>query len=601
MKFDYSLIQEIKSRADIVDVISSFINVEKKGRRYVAVCPFHDDHDPSLNIDPEKQTFTCYVCHHSGDVFTFVSEYEKISFLEAVKKVCEIINFDDPRLHEFEVKKVVNEDEQILFNCVNELLKFYRYGLEIDEGEIALNYLKNRNISSEQINKFGFGYALNDGKKAISYLQQKGYSLKNIQDIGIALAKMDNTSDSNAGRLIIPIFNASGQVVAFSARKLVNDDSPKYVNSPETKIFKKGSILYNYHLAKQTARHDGYIYIVEGFMDVLALDAIGITSCVALMGTKLTEQHINLLRMLNCEIRLCLDGDNAGQQAMMSIMTAFDNANLNYRLVMKKEEAKDPDEILKTKGPDELKAYINSLVDPFDFALNYYKNISPLDNIDDRKKVVSHFAPMLLSIKSKFDFDDCVFKLAEATKFNPNTIREYVRSLKNKNTSSITSNVASFDNGIAYDKRKLNKELRRLTLAEKTILEQMINNKDAIVFYEKNIKYFVTEIYRQIANYLIQFIEENENINSSILIDYISSFEPENKCELINEIISLDSTQISNEELPNVLNECQKVIIEEKNKAFEKNNLIKSLDGKDEKEKAKLVKEYIDKTNKLMN
>ena len=168
MKFDYSLIQEIKSRADIVDVISSFINVEKKGRRYVAVCPFHDDHDPSLNIDPEKQTFTCYVCHHSGDVFTFVSEYEKISFLEAVKKVCEIINFDDPRLHEFEVKKVVNEDEQILFNCVNELLKFYRYGLEIDEGEIALNYLKNRNISSEQINKFGFGYALNDGKKAIS-------------------------------------------------------------------------------------------------------------------------------------------------------------------------------------------------------------------------------------------------------------------------------------------------------------------------------------------------------------------------------------------------------------------------------------------------
>lgn len=601
MKFDYSLIQEIKSRADIVDVISSFINVEKKGRRYVAVCPFHDDHDPSLNIDPEKQTFTCYVCHHSGDVFTFVSEYEKISFLEAVKKVCEIINFDDPRLHEFEAKKVVNEDEQILFNCVNELLKFYRYGLETDEGEIASNYLKNRNISIDQINKFCFGYALSDGKKAISYLQQKGYSLKNIQDIGIALAKMDNTSDSNAGRLIVPIFNASGQVVAFSARRLVDDDSPKYVNSPETKIFKKGSILYNYHLAKQTARHDGYIYVVEGFMDVLALDAIGITSCVALMGTKLTEQHINLLRMLNCEIRLCLDGDNAGQQAMMSIMAAFDNANLSYRLVLKKEEAKDPDEILKTKGSEELKSYINSLVDPFDFALNYYKNISPLDNIDDRKKVVSHFAPMLLSIKSKFDFDDCIFKLAEATKFNPNTIREYIKSIKSKKDDSLSSNIKSFDNGIAYDKRKLNKELRRLTLAEKMILEQMINSKDAVVFYEKNIKYFVTEIYRQIANYLIQFVEENENINSSIIIDYISSFEPENKCELINEIISLDSTPISKDDLLNVLNECKKIIVEEKNKTFEKNNLIKSLDGKDEKEKAKLLKEYIDKTNKLMN
>lgn len=598
MKFDHELIQEIKSRADIVDVISSYINVIKKGRRYVAICPFHDDHDPSMNIDPEKQTFTCYVCHHSGDVFTFVSDYEKIPFMEAVKKVCEIINFDDPRLHQNEVKKPVNVDLQILYNCISELQKYYRYGLETEEGNIALKYLSKRKISDEQIEKFGFGYALKDGKKAISYLQQKGFSLKNIEDIGIALARTSGTSDSNAGRLIVPIFNANGQVVAFSARRLVDDDSPKYVNSPETKIFRKGSMLYNYHIAKQTARHDGYIYIVEGFMDVLAFDAIGISSCIALMGTKLTETHIELLRKLNVEIRLCLDGDNAGQQAMMSLMAMFDKANLSYRLVSKPGEAKDPDEILKNSGPDELKLYVNSLVDPFDFALNYYKNISPLDNIEDRKKVVSHFAPMLLSIKSKFDFDDCLYKLAEATRFNPNAIKEYIKSIKENNDSIKTNDeIDSFDTEKIYDKKTLNKELRRLTLAEKTVLEQMMNNKDAILFYEKNIKYFINEIYRQIANYLIQFVDESDTVNPSILMDYISSFEPENKKELLNEIVSMDATPIDKDKLKEVLNECQNIIIEERNKTFEKRNLLKSLDGKSDKEKAKLLKDYINKTN----
>ena len=601
MAFDHDLIQEIKSRADIVDIISSYIQVIKKGRRYLAVCPFHDDHDPSMNIDPIKQTYTCYVCHHSGDVFSFVSDYEKIGFADAVRKVAEIINFDDQRLHKKETIKPVNVDIQVLYNCANELNTFYQYGLETEEGSIALDYLNKRKISKEQIEKFKFGYALKDGKMAISYLKQKGFSLKNIEDIGIALAQANATSDSNAGRLIIPIANANGQIIGFSARRLTNDDnSPKYVNSPETKIFRKGSNLYNYNNAKQTARHDGYIYVVEGFMDVLALDAIGISSCVALMGTKLTEQHINLLRMLNCEIRLCLDSDKPGQEAMMSLTKTLDKSGLNYRLVYKNGEAKDPDEILKTKGDDVLKAYVNSLVDPFEFALNYYKNISPLDSLDDRKKVVSHFAPKLIAAKSDLEFNDLVFKLADATKFNPNAIKEYIKNIKNNDEGEGKSiSFTKFNGEEEMNKQKLNKQLRRLTLAEKTLLSQMMTSKTAVEYYEKNVKYFYTEIYRQIANYLIQFIEDNNEVNPSIIMDYISSFDPENRNELINEIISIDAKPVDQSELNDVLNECGRVIIDERSKNYEKRNLMKSLEGKSDLEKAKLLQEYINKTNKI--
>ena len=344
MIFDHDLLQEIKSRADIVDVISSYINVIKKGRRYAAVCPFHDDHNPSMDINKEKQTYHCYVCNHGGDVFSFVSDYEKISFADAVKRVCEIIGFDDPRLHKNEPIKPVDVNIQKLYDCINELQKFYEYGLTTEEGKIARDYLSKRQLSDEQVKKFSLGYALNDGKLTVSYLQQKGFSLKNIEDIGIALARANGTADSNAGRLIFPIKDHNGQVIGFSARKMTSgDDAAKYINSPDTKLFHKTNVLYNYHIAKQSAKHDGFIYVLEGFMDVFALDTIGITSAVAIMGTKLTENHIAMLRRLNVEIRLCLDGDKPGQEAMMGIMATLDKAGLPYRLVSQPGELRDPD------------------------------------------------------------------------------------------------------------------------------------------------------------------------------------------------------------------------------------------------------------------
>ena len=598
MAIDFDLVKEIKQRADIVDVISFYLpSVQKKGRNFVAVCPFHDDHDPSMQISKEKQTFHCFVCQTGGDVFTFVQKYDKCSFEEAVRKVCEIIGFDDPRLHKQVYQKKIDENLVPVYNCINELQKYYVYALATDEGKVARDYLDGRHISQEQRVKFGLGYAFQDGKMTIEYLKAKGFSLKNIENTGIALAQTSGMSDNNQGRLIFPIKDANGQVCGFSARKIVEDpDAPKYVNSPETVIFTKGNILYNYHQAKQTAKHDGYIYVVEGFMDVFALDTIGITSCVALMSTKLTKQHIDLLKRLGVEIRLCLDGDKPGQSAMMKIMSQLDEAHLPYRLVSKPGEVRDPDEVLKQDGEDALALFVSSLVDPFGFALNYYQNISPLGTIEDKKKVVHHFMPMIASLNDKLIQDDYIYKLAEATGFSSAAIKNNLKDYKNKTSSSddVVTNV-NVEVNTELDLSKISKEVRRLTLAERTMLDMMFISKDAVDFYEKNVKYFYNEVYRTIANFLIDQVKTSGEVNPSSLISEMELSEIKNKDILISEVSAISSRSESQTFNSQVLKDIGQVINDERTRVYERNKMRQALEGKTPTEQARIMQEYFSK------
>lgn len=597
MAIDFDLVKEIKQRADIVDVISYYLSsVQKKGKGYVAVCPFHDDHDPSMQISKDKQSFHCFVCQTGGDVFTFVQKYDKCSFEEAVRKVCDIIGFDDPRLHKQVYQKKVDENLIPVYNCINELQKYYVYALTTEEGKIARDYLEKRKLSNEQANKFGLGYAFGDGKMTIEYLKAKGFSLKNIENVGIAMAQTTNMSDNNQGRLIFPIKDANGQVCGFSARK-INDDpeAPKYVNSPETVIFTKGNILYNYHLAKQTAKHDGYIYVVEGFMDVFALDSIGITSCVALMSTKLTKQHIELLRKLGVEIRICLDGDKPGQSAMMKLMSQLDEARLPYRLVSLPGEIRDPDEILKQDGEEKLLTFVNTLVDPFNFALNYYQNISPLGSIEDKKKVIHHFMPMICSIKDKLVQNDYIYKLSEATGFSTGAIKESLKDFARNNQREETSVFLNSEVKTNLDVTKVSKDLRRLTLAERTILDLMFVSDEAIKFYEEYIKYFYNEVYRSIANIIIEDFKSSGVVDPSLIISELNGIEIKNKDEIISEVSAISFRKDSAKFSKQTLEDCKNVINEERTKIYEKNAMKQACLGKSAEEQAKILTEYLSK------
>ena len=586
MAFDDSLVKDVLKRADIVKVVSAYLPVIRKGKDYLAKCPFHDDTNPSMHISPELQIFKCFVCGTSGNAIGFVIKYEHLSFKEAVKKVAEICDYHDPRLDDIHQTKVVDPKRGPLVKCLHDLTVYYQYALNSPEGKAGLDYFNSRHLDADLRSKFLLGYAFKDGKATIRFLEEKGHSLKTIEDAGLASSTTGTYTDRNAGRVIFPIIDANGDVVGFSARRLGDGPEAKYVNSPATYLFNKSTLLYNFNNAKEKARIAGYIYVLEGFMDVYALYRIGIESCVATMGTALTEEHIRLLRMLNVEIRLCLDGDLPGQKATMKVANELVNAGLNVRIVDNQNSTKDPDEILNQDGPIALNAYLNKLISRVDFILNYYKNTNPLQTSEQKTQLIQEFVPVLLGIRSQLELDSYLNKLADITGYTPEAIRNILKTAKSKPKERDFKEIIRQNN----PERKV---LRRLEFAERELLYQMLQNPEAVAFYEQKIGGFYDETYRIIANYLVEYANEHKDFVPVDLITSLETSELAEKDILINKISELylerNHPDVCNQEL---LDNLQQVIDSEKERIFENDTLEQSLEGKDPKEKARILSDF---------
>ena len=586
MAFDDSLVNDVLKHADIVRVIQSYLPLVRKGKDYLAKCPFHDDTNPSMHVSPEKQIFKCFVCGTSGNAIGFVMKYEHLSFKEALKKVANICGYNDPRLEGINEVKVVDPKRVPLIKCLHDLTVYYQYSLNSPEGKVGLDYFNSRHLDADLRSKFLLGYAFKDGKATCRFLQEKGHSLKTIEDIGIASNVNGVYSDRNQGRAIFPIMDANGEVVGYSARRLGDGPEAKYVNSPETYLFHKSNILYNYHNAKEKAHIVGYVYVLEGFMDVYALYRIGIESCVAIMGTALSTEHIRLLRALNCEIRLCLDGDLPGQKASMEIANNLVKNGLNVRIVDNQNSTKDPDEILNQDGEMALNAYLNKLISRVDFVLNYYKNTNPLQTTEQKTQLIQEFIPILLGIRSQLELDSYINKLANITGFAPESIKNILRTARNKPQET------DFKRKI-LDMHPERKVLRRLFTAERELLYQMLQNPEAVAFYESKIGGFYDETYRLVANYLIDYAKEHKEFVPRDLLASLENSSLEEKDELINQITELyyerNHPNVCNKEL---LENLSMVIEQEKDRIFEKDMLDQSLEGKDPIVKARIVSEH---------
>ena len=586
MAFDDSLVNDVLKHADIVKVVTAYLPVVRKGKDYLAKCPFHDDTNPSMHISPELQIFKCFVCGTSGNAIGFVRKYEHLSFREAVKKVAEICDYHDPRLEDIHEVKVVDPKRAPLIKCLHDLTVYYQYALNSPEGKVGLDYFENRHLDASLRSRFMLGYAFKDGKATCRFLQEKGHSLKTIDDVGIASSNNGVYSDRNAGRVIFPIMDANGEVVGYSARRLGDGPEAKYVNSPETYLFHKSNILYNFHNAKEKARIAGYIYVLEGFMDVFALYRIGIESCVATMGPALTAEHIRLLRSLNVEIRLCLDGDLPGQKATMGIANDLVKNGLKVRIVDNQNSTKDPDEILNQDGAIALNAYLNKLISRVDFILNYYKNTNPLQTTEQKTQLIQEFIPVLLAIRSQLELDSYINKLADITGFAAESIRNILKSARQKpKDSDLKAMIREY-----HPERKV---LRRLEFAERELLYQMLQNPEAVAFYEQNIGGFYDETYRLIANFLVEYASEHKDFVPVDLINSLENSDLPEKETLINKISEIylernHPTDCTNDLLTNL----QQVIDQEKEKIFESDTLEQSLEGKDPKEKARIISEY---------
>lgn len=589
MAFNKSIAEDVLKHADIVQVVSSYLPLIKQGKNYKAVCPFHDDTNPSLVVSPEKQFFKCFVCGTSGTAISFVQKIEKISYGEAIKKVCDIINYHPEGLETIARPKKVDERKESLLKCLHDLSLYYQFALNTPEGKEGLDYFESRKLDAPLRNKYKLGYAYKDGKATINYLQKKGHSIKTIEDTGIAkMISTGNYADMNEGRVVFPICDIDGNVIGFSARRLVNDNTAKYMNTPETYLFHKSSNLYNIHIAKDAAKLRGYIYVCEGFMDVYALSKIGIDAAVAIMGTALTSEHIQILRSLNVEIRLCLDGDLPGQSAMMKISKMFSKAGLNYRIVDNQGSSKDPDEILNDDGREALEEYLNKLISQVDFALNYYLRSNPLKTIDEKKMLIKEFLPILSKINSQIELDTYLRKLEKITGFDV----ESIRSLVMRARLSTADDSVQVTNQMMEDYHPEKKALQKLLTAERELLYQMTQNKAAVTFYEKKSPGFYDDLYRTVANFVIEYASDHEEMSESGLMSLLESSELENKDKVIRDLTALFTEihpQNCSEEL---LNNLLETIEDERKRISEEDVLSQSLEGKSELEKARIISEF---------
>lgn len=588
MKDINDLAQDVLKHADIVQVVSSYLTVTKKGRNFVAVCPFHDDTNPSLSISPERQFFKCFVCGTGGTAISFVQKYEHMPYGQAIRKVAELSNYHPEGLDSFARSKPVDEKKTALVKCLHDLNLYYQFALNTPEGKDGLDYLESRYLDQNLRSKYKLGYAYKDGKATIEFLKKKGYSIKTIEDTGIAKMLSPGVyADMNEGRVTFPICDVDGNVIGFSARRLTSDDTAKYMNSPDTYLFNKKTILYNYHIAKEAAKLKGYIYVCEGFMDVYALARIGIDAAVATMGTALTPEHIALLRSLNVEIRLCLDGDLPGQRAMMKISNDLTKAGLSFRVVDNQGSTKDPDEILNEDGQEALETYINKLLGRMDFALNYYLQSNPLKTVEEKKKLIKEFIPILSKINDQLELDAYLRKLQKITGFDTEDIRKLVMGYRDN------SGQADVIQKSMKDFHPERKALQRLVTAERELLFQMMGNDEAVAFYEDKVGTFYDDVYRVIANYIIAYKEQYGNVDITGIIQSIENSDEEKKDEIMSDVIDImeedfHPKKCNQELLDNLLD----TIEGEKDRISEEDTLHDSLEGKDELEQARIIAEY---------
>ncbi len=546
-KFDYSQLEKIQSQCNIVSVISNYLTLTKKGKNYWGICPFHDDKNPSMSVSEDKQIYRCFSCNHAGNAFTFIRDFEKIPFLQAVKKAAQICNVSVPELDNIYEEKKISKEDAVAYSLLSDLLNYYTYNLRTSEGKKALDYLYNRKLSDDVINHFKIGYAPIDGKKTIDFLRAKGHNVEDMIKFGIAIRSSDGIVDPLRGRLIFPITNKDNKPIAFSGRILENDKNlPKYVNTQETELFHKSDILYNYYQANLHANKEKLVYIVEGFMDVIALYRSGINSCIATMGTALTSNHVKEIKKLIVPIRLLFDSDEAGQNATIRCMELFDGSNIKYQIVKPLKDYKDVDEAINKLGSEGLKNLLNIVYEPMDYRLMNLAKKNDLNNYSGKKEFIKQSVISLSkTIKDKIGIDYYLKKISDITLIELGIIKEEFNRIYRPPVIKINVTPVA----------KKSKQYSAKEQLHIRFIHIMLENINAIIRYQKNeVSLFLSE-YEVIAIHILEYFKNHGKIpKPETLYSVINNQESINLLTEILDFVEKDKSLIDLEALIDEIN-----------------------------------------------
>lgn len=499
-------INAIRKRADLVEIIQRYLPVIKKGKNFSAVCPFHDDHDPSLSIAPDKQIYKCFVCGAGGNVFTFIRDYEKITFAEAVVKVADLVNYP-LSTSVIAQQPTISLEHQRLHALLQEAINYTQYVLRSADATGAKAYLNQRGIDDERIKRFEIG--LNPDKNQTStFLMAKGFTLQECVSANVTRVSENGPSDVFFNRILFPIHDAQGHPVGFTARTLNPNESSKYINSSETPVYVKGKLLYNYHRALSAAKRQKQLILVEGVTDVIAFDRAEITNVVATLGTACTSQQIRLIQQASTRVLLCYDGDNAGQTAAYKIGKLLTTFKLNVEVVLN-TTGLDPDDIAQTRGPFTLKTLIETKTSYPDFVFNYLKSRFDLSNYTQKKEFASLVLRELDGMGDAFDQAALIQRLSEQTGF----ASEQLGLLKEKKTPLITTPIRPSLGADTPTSIRL--------WAEYEILGMMLRSLRAAVEYKDQLGFLNDPMHDQCALLILDYYRKNDKIEVADLINTI--------------------------------------------------------------------------------
>lgn len=552
-------INAIRASANIVSIIGSYIPLTQRGKNYLCVCPFHDDHSPSMSVSEEKQIYKCFSCGATGNVFTFVSEYENVPFIDAVRIVAEKCGMQlSDTTYKSNVSPVFKEEHEIM-----ELTqKIFQNNLRTSAGAEALDYLKKRGLTEEIIKEFGIGLSMDSNDALKTLLSKKKYDVKKLIDIGLVNTVNGKLYDMFSRRITFPLWDKDGNIVGFSARIYRGEKNvSKYMNSRESKIFKKGETLYNYHKAKDAAKREKAIIVVEGFMDAIRISNIGIKNVVALQGTAMTEQQIALLKKLRVKVILCLDNDNAGLLATVNNGEELIKHGVDT-FVIRISGEKDPDEYILANGVEAFRKNVEEPITFFEFKMNYLKQNKNLDNVEDLTVYINDV------LKSLAQSNDEILRELTLNKLG----KDFDLSIDLLKSKLALLSPVEVKKEIEVPRKETIKK-DAYSIGSEKILYFMMNGEQYIREYKSKLGYFDNPLYREIANEIVYFCEANKEITVADFITYVSE-KPDIKnkvMEIVNESIH---DELSIEAMDEYINAVMKIL--NKNEIKRLKNLLKN-------------------------
>ena len=411
MYYSDEVIEEVRAKNDIVDVISGYVRLQKKGSSYFGLCPFHNERSPSFSVSRQKQMYYCFGCGAGGNVFTFLMEYENYSFVEALKYLADRGGVELPE-QEYSKEAKERADTRAVLLEINKLAaRYYYVQLKQEQGAHALSYLKNRELSDDTIQAFGLGYSNKYSNDLYQYLKSKGYQSEILIKAGlVSVDERQGVYDKFWNRVMFPIMDANSRVIGFGGR-VMGDGKPKYLNSPETVIFDKSRNLYGLNRARSSRKP--YFLLCEGYMDVISLHQAGFTNAVASLGTALTPGHASLIKRYVQEVYLTYDSDEAGTKAALRAVPILKDVGITAR-VIRMEPYKDPDEFIKNLGAEAFEERIGKARNGFMFSLEVLERSYDLHTPEGKTDFMREAARRLTQFEEEIERNNYIEAVAEA-------------------------------------------------------------------------------------------------------------------------------------------------------------------------------------------